>query len=250
MSTQPVTVDQSDIHNAPPPTTGGASADTTDPTPVVSNQQIDPSDVPEFERPAASTVQLSQGNMPSTVAHVDPNNPNPNLVVDTPNRYTSAVQAHEVTHNIQNAAGNGQAQADASKVQSQADMDAVYGYNGTDGLAKIMSSPKGISVLNDEQQASIPQNYMKEYVKAEKSGDTKAIDKLNAAYGPAIKQLTNMANTSKTTIDTAPSAPGPPPAELTGLAKPVAGMASKSTKAVDLNDVHNPPGAVKRKRTQ
>jgi hypothetical protein len=247
MSTQPVVVDNSDIHNVPPPgTPGGASADTTDPTPVVSPSKIDPEDVPEFERPAAANVQLNPGNEPSSIAHVDPNNPNPNLSVDTPNRYSASVQAHELTHNIQNAAGSSNPVNTQQAPKTQADIDAVYGYGGTDGLEKVMQSG-GISKLNDEQQASIPQTYMKEYVKAEKAGDAKAIDRLNQVYGPAIQQLKNMANPSKTTINTTPAAPGPPPAALTGLAKPVPGMASRSTRAVDLKDIHNAP--VKKKDT-
>jgi hypothetical protein len=213
------------------------SADTSDPTPLVSTSQINTADVPEFERDAASGVKLSTGDMAGNISHVDPNNPNPNLVVDTPNRYTASVQAHELAHDIQNAADP---KAEGTQAQPAA---SDYDYGGTDGLAKTMQSGKGISALNSEQQASIPQNYMKEYIKAEKSGDAKAMDKLNAAYEPAIRQLRNMANTSKDSINTTPDAPGAPPSSVTGLAKALPGMYSKSTPSVQLrsSDVHNPP---------
>jgi hypothetical protein len=224
-----VALSPEEVHNPPQ-----ASADPDDPTPLVSPTQIDPADVPEFERQAASTVQLSQGNLPQTVAHVDPNNPNPNLVVDTPNRYSASVQAHEMTHDIQNAAGESNPVNAQQASRSKADFEKIYGYNGTEGLAKIMADPKGISSLNDEQQASIPQTYMKEYAKAVKAKDPKALDRLNEVYQPAIKQLRNMANTSKDTIDTRPDAPGPPPAALTGDFSPVKGMASKSTAAIHI----------------
>jgi hypothetical protein len=219
------------------------SADTTDPTSLVSTSKINPSDVPEFERDAASNLQLNEGHQAGEIAHVDPNNPNPNLSVDTPDRYTAAVQAHEVAHNIQHNAGDEAVQAQTDKATSQAAIDSVYGYGGTEGLQKHFDSGKTVADLNNEQQASIPQNYMKEFVKAEKAGDGKAMDKLNKAYEPAIRQLRNMANPSTTTIDTTPDAPGGAPAALLGLAKPVKGMASNSTKAVDLkaSDVHNPP---------
>jgi hypothetical protein len=219
------------------------SADPTDQTPLVSTSQINPGDVPEFERDAASKVQLTKGDLPNTVAHVDPNNPNPNLAIDAPDRYTSSAQAHEMTHNIQNAAGESNPVNTQRAVTSQADMDKIYGYGGTDGLAKHFASGKTVADLNDEQQASIPQNYMKEYVKAEKAGDGKAIDKLNQTYEPAIRQLRNMANTSKDSINTTPDAPAGAPASLLGIASPVKGMLSNSTKSVALkaSDVHNPP---------
>jgi hypothetical protein len=212
---------------------------------LVSTSQIDPNDVPEFERPAASQEQLTSGSESGSIAHVDPDAPT-KLAVDTPNRFTSAVQAHELTHSIQNAADADNDVDTSGKFASQADIDKVYGYNGTEGLAKIMKSPKGISTLNKEQQASIPQNYMKEYNKAVKAGDAKAIDRLNEVYQPAIKQLRNMANPSKTTIDTTPDAPAGAPAELLGSAKPVKGMASNSTKSATLPTQAAPPKAIKK----
>lgn len=218
-----------DVHNPP-----AQSADDNDPTPVVSPTNINPADVPEFEQQVAQQEQLTRGSEPGSIAHVDPDNPN-QLAVDTPNRYTSAVQAHELTHVIQNAAGDtNDVDTSTGNFKTQADIDKVYGYNGTEGLAKIMSSPKGISVLNKEQQASIPQTYMKEYNKAVKSGDAKAVDRLNQVYQPAISQLRNMANPSKSTINTTPDAPAGAPAELLGSAKPVKGMASSSTKAAQV----------------
>jgi hypothetical protein len=218
------------------------SDDTSDPTPLVSTSHINPSDVPEFERDAASGVKLSAGNLPSTVAHVDPNNKNPNLAVDTPSRFTSSVEAHELMHDVQNAAGASNPVDSQSAPKSQSDIDKIYGYGGTDGLDKVMKAG-GVSKLNDEQQASIPQTYMKEYVNAEKAGDAKALDRLNQVYEPAIRQLRNMANTSKDSINTTPDAPAGAPAALLGIASPVKGMLSNSTKSVALkgSDVHNPP---------
>jgi len=233
-------ISDDDVHNLPT-----QSADPDDPTPLVSTTQIDPEDVPEFEQPAAAQEQLTTGSEPGSVAHVDPDAPN-KLAVDTPNRYTSAVQAHELTHSIQNAAGADNDVNTSGKFSSQADIDKIYGYNGTEGLAKVMASPKGISSLNKEQQASIPQTYMKEYNKAVKAGDAKAIDRLNEVYQPAIKQLRNMANPSKTTIDTTPDAPAGAPAELLGSSKPVKGMASNSTKSAVLPTQPAPVKAVKK----
>ena len=219
------------------------SADPTDPTPLVSTSKIDPSDVPEFERDAASKINLTSGSEPGSVAQVDPDKPN-QLEVDTPDRFSAAAQAHELTHTIQNAAGGGNpVSSDPAKIKTQADIDAAYGYGGTDGLAKHFASGKTVADLNNEQQASIPQNYMKEYVKAEKAGDGAAIDKLNKVYEPAIRQLRNMTNKSTTSIDTTPDAPAGAPASLLGIASPVKGMLSNSTKSVALkaSDVHNPP---------
>ena len=219
------------------------SADATDASPLVSTSKIDTSDVPEFERPAAAQESLTSGKEPGAIAETNSDKPG-QIEVDRPDMYTSAVQSHELTHVLQNSAGaDNYVQSDPSKFKTQADVNKVYGYGGTEGLSKIMSSPKGISSLNNEQQASIPQNYMKEYIKAEKAGDAKAIDNLNAAYEPAIRQLRNMANTSKDTINTTPDAPGAPPASATGVAVPVKGMMSNSTRSVALkaSDVHNPP---------
>ena len=251
MSTQPV------IPAQPAVAAVVHSTDQTDPTPLVSASSPNLGDVPEYERGMASQVQMStsKGDPAGGDAHVDfdpeDKNPKPNIVVDDSKQYTSAVQAHELQHNIQNAAsgGTGDGAKGVTEAQSNAaanDNDAwqkTYGYGGTDGLAQHLASGKTVSDLNTEQQASIPQNYMKEYVKAEKSGDAKAIDKLNKVYEPAIRQLRNMANPSNTTINTTPDAPGAPPASATGVAVPVKGMLSNSTRSVALkaSDVHNPP---------
>lgn len=240
-------------------TPGTASIDPDDPTPLVSTSKIDPSDVPEYEREAARNVSLASGGQQGSEAHVAAISPN-TIDVDMPNAYSSATQAHELQHTIQqgNTSLTGKVQnlldpnndrLAGTKVAPN-DQD-TYDYGGTDGLAKHLASGKTISDLTAEQQASVPQNYMKEYVKAEKAGDTKAIDKLNKTYEPAIKQLRNMADKSKTTINATPDAPGAPPAELTGLAKALPGMYSKSTASANLTskDVHNPPAKVDTSKT-
>jgi hypothetical protein len=167
--------------------------------------------------------------------------------------YTAADQAHELQHVVQNdntplsqkVANQFDPQhATMAGVKSGATGDeAPYSYGGTEGLAQHLASGKTVADLNAEQQASIPQNYMKEYVKAEKAGDGKAIDRLNEVYEPAIRQLRNMASKSTTSINTTPDAPAGAPAALLGIASPVKGMLSNSTKSVVLNDadVHNPP---------
>jgi hypothetical protein len=216
----------------------------TDNTAVVSPTKIDPNDVPEFERPQASQVQLTKGNNPNAIAHSGGADTT-NIAVDDPKGYTAAVQAHELAHNIQHTVGGGtpadiNAVTSAPADQKYDEYQKQYGYGGADGLAKMAASGKTIGSLNMEQQASIPSNYMKEYLRAEKSGDAGAIDKLNKSYEPAIKQLRNMADKD---INVTPDAPGAPPASITGLAKPLQGMASNSTPAVQLtaSQVHNPP---------
>ncbi len=228
-----------DVHNHP-------SANPDDPTPLVSPTQIDPNDVPEFERPIAASANLAPDEEDGTsVAYSVGNKPKQIDIVE-PNKYTSGVQAHELVHLAQYPAGDENTvdpsglSAIKDPAKRHAAIDNMYGYGGTEGLDKIMKSG-GISKLNDEQQASIPQNYMKEYAKAVKSGDTKTIDRLNEVYQPAIKQLRNMANPSTDTIDTTPDAPAGAPASLLGLAKPVKGMASNSTKSADLTHDKNEP---------
>lgn len=240
-----------DVHNLPT-----QSSDPDDPTPVVNTsglnsvntQPFDLSSVPEYERDVARSESLEKGSLGDTTAHVTGpyNGPTggPNHVtVDMPEAFTTAVQAHELQHTIQYK--NTPILDDVKNILSQKSSlaqtkptsyaggndDSEYDYGGTEGLEKHIASGKTIADLTSEQQASIPQNYMKEYTNAVKAGDAKAVDHLNKVYGPAIKQLRNMANPSKTTINTTPDAPAGAPAELLGSAKPVEGMASKSTKS-------------------
>lgn len=227
-----------DVHNPP-----SANIDEDFHNGPVSSTQIDPTDVPEFERDIASNTQLKSGSQANTIAQVDPDNSNSNITVDKPEDYTAGVQAHELVHNIQRATGDVNPVNTSQAATSQAAHDAVYDYGGTEGLDKVMKSG-GISKLNDEQQAKIPENYMTEYNAAVKKGDTKAVDRLNQVYQPAIKQLRDMANPSKDKINTTPDAPAGAPAELLGLAKPVKGMASNSTKSAAVRNmvVDNPKG--------
>jgi hypothetical protein len=234
-----------------------ASTDKSDATPLVSTSQINPSDVPEYERDAAAGTSLeNQGSHPDndSVAHVDTGPlASRKVTVEDSSAYTAADQAHELQHVVQNdntplsqkVANQFDPQhATIAGVKSGATgANANYDYGGTEGLAKHLASGKTVSDLNAEQQASIPQNYMKEYVKAEKAGDGKAIDRLNEVYEPAIRQLRNMASKSTTSINTTPDAPAGAPAALLGIASPVKGMLSNSTKSVALKgtDVHNPP---------
>lgn len=222
-----------DVHNPP-------SSDPTDQTPLVNTTQIDQSDVPEYERQAAQDVALAKGNDPSDVANVD-SSPlaSRKITVDDSTAYSAADQAHELQHVVQN-----DNTPIVQKLKNQLDpihasiagvssgatgSNTTYDYGGTEGLAKHFASGKGVSDLNAEQQASIPQNYMKEYTRLTNAKDTKGLDRLNEVYDPAIKQLRNMANPSKTTINTTPDAPAAPPAELTGQAVPVKGMLNKNT---------------------
>jgi hypothetical protein len=246
-------ISDDDVHNHP-------SSDRTDPTPLVSTSQIDPNDVPEYERDAASGVSLdNQGSHPESdsVAHVD-SGPlaSRKVTVEDSSAYSAADQAHELQHIVQN-----DDTSFAQKLANQLDpshatmagvtsgatgAQAPYDYGGTEGLDKHLKSGKTVADLNAEQQASIPQNYMKEYNKAVKAGDAKAIDRLNEVYQPAIKQLRNMADKSKTTINTTPDAPAGAPAELLGSAKPVKGMASNSTKSAVLPTQPAPAKAIKK----
>lgn len=231
-----------------------ASSDLSDQTPLVSTSSISPGDVPEYERDLAAKTSLAKGDEGGdTVAHVD-SGPlsSHDINVDDKTAYTAADQAHELQHvsqitntpltqKLKNQVDPANATI-AGTVASKTGAD-TQDYGGTEGLQKHLASGKTVGDLSAEQQASIPQNYMKEYVKAEKSGDAKAIDKLNKVYEPAIRQLRNMANPSNTTINTTPDAPGAPPASATGVAVPVKGMLSNSTRSVALkaSDVHNPP---------
>lgn len=221
-----------EVHNPPQQ----SSTNREDQTPIVSPTQIDTSEVPEYQRPIAAATTLKPGDLSGSIAH-SYNDDTHQVTVDMPDQYTAAVQAHELTHLAQHASGQ-QNVADPSSILNAKDnatrdseYQRIYGYGGTEGLANLMQSPKGISSLNDEQQASIPSNYMKEYQKAVKSGDAKAVDRVNQVYQPAIKQLRNMVNPSKDKIDTTPDAPAAPPASLTGEAVPVKGMLSKNTKS-------------------
>ena len=224
-----------DVHNHP-------SVDPDDPTPVVSATKIDTSDVPEYEQQAAQKVQLQPDTtVPKAIAYSTPTDTT-HIEVDHPEMYTSGVQAHELQHMVQKNAGS---RATGVSRQTSGEQ-GMYDYGGTEGLAKHLASGKTVSDLNPEQQASIPENYMKEYNKAVKSGDSKAIDRLNEVYQPAIKQLRNMANPSKTTIDTTPDAPAGAPAELLGSAKPVKGMASNSTKSATLPTQAAPAKTIKK----
>lgn len=213
-----------DVHNHPV-----ASADPNDPTPVVSSTQIDPNEVPEYEQDAAKDVNLqADSSVPKAIAYSTAGDTS-QINIDHPEMYTSAVQAHEIQHMVQKDAGLG-----ATGVSTQTSGEqGMYDYGGTEGLAKHLASGT-ISTLSAEQQASIPQNYMKEYNKAVKAGDAKAVDRLNQVYQPAIKQLRNMADKSKDTINTTPDAPAGAPAELLGGAKPVKGMSSNSTKSAEI----------------
>lgn len=223
-----------DVHNTP-------SADPNDPTPVVSATQIDTSDVPEYEQDTAKNVQLQPGNVPKAIAYSTPDDTT-HIEVGHPEMYTSGVQAHELQHMVQKNAGSG-ATGVSRKTPGEQDM---YDYGGTEGLARHLSSGKTVADLNPEQQASIPENYMKEYNKAVKAGDSKTVDRLNQVYQPAIKQLRDMANPSKTSINTTPDAPAGAPAALLGSAKPVKGMASNSTRSAQLPTQAAPKGAIKK----
>jgi hypothetical protein len=228
------------------------SSDKNDATPLVSTSSINPGDVPEYERGAAAGASIKgTGPNGAEVAHVGTVADNTINVADK-SAYTAGDQAHELQHVVQNNATPlsqkvsnilNPSTAKVAGTSSSTTGAASQDYGGTNGLAAHLASGKTVSDLNSEQQAEIPKNYMNEFVKLEKAGDSKGIDKLNKTYEPAIRQLRNMANTSKDTINTTPDAPGAPGAAYTGVAVPVKGMLSNSTKSVALkaSDVHNPP---------
>jgi hypothetical protein len=192
--------------------------------------------VPEFLRPTASKQTLVNdsavgGASSGSVAHVAPfgaKQDTNNIYLDDPDKFTPADLAHELVHQVQRGTGavkGGQvdtsgilAQKDATKQAAQ--YEKTYGYGGAAGASNL----KSISRLNDEQQANMVSDYMKQYSGSAKGGtvgDLASIDAINDAYRRPIQQLANMARPGNT-IDTTPAAPGPPPAVLTGQAKPLA----------------------------
>lgn len=200
---------------------------------MVAKTNLPYTSIPEFEQPIAHQQVLQKGNDMSDIASVDTTKPGV-ITVDRPNYFTPQVAAHELVHAIQNQTGGGT----QVNINASSNRTAAYDYGGTEGLAAHFKSGKTVADLNMEQQASIPQNYMDEYRKAVKAGDAKAVDKLNAVYQPAIQQLRNMANPSRTQISTTPAAPGPPPSALTGLATALPGMYSSSTPMAQLPIPH------------
>jgi hypothetical protein len=253
-----VQIADDDVHNHP----GITQISDND---VHNHPEYSLSDVPDFEKPVASTLTLAPGNEPDAFAHVSNSDPN-HVFVDDPSRTDQPVIDHEVYHQLQNRA--------AADNYVSADKDGnVYNYGSIDGLDKMMKAGKTTGDLNDEQQAQVLQDYTAKmqyfrnsvtpqseidkmkaaknplagYYDQRNKSILKQADKMNQVYGPAIHQLSLMANQSKDTIDTSVKAPGPPPAELTGAIKPVSEVGGKSVNIeTRLPTQPAPKGAVKK----
>ncbi len=179
-------------------------------------------DVPEFEKPIASTLRLAQGSMKDAIAHVDWDD-NRNIYVDNPDLLTDASLAHEVVHQIQALPGVKARYVNPEAMGERA--YRAYDYGGIEGLKKMLAEGKTIADLNDEQQAAIIGDYVAQKrqfadtinnVNVNQDVVERQFDEMNKVYAPFIRQLAHMARPAAKGIDTSPPVPGAPPSYLTG----------------------------------
>lgn len=184
---------------------------------------------PAFLQPTAAQTKFAAA--PSNglaVAEVDANAPD-TIKVREPSRFTPGVEAHELTHRYQKTRQQEQPQGLLSSVMNYLNPGSEhiaqrggYDYGGIEGLEKARAQGKTIADYGEEAQAEIVRNFQEQTQAAIKSGDTAALDRLNAAYHPFVSQLAALparGDTSKT-IDTHPAAPGLPPSAVSGIMEP------------------------------
>jgi hypothetical protein len=177
--------------------------------------------MPSFLRPTAATSKIVAAPLDDiAVAEVDSDNPKKILVRD-PKNFTLPVETHEETHVFQfsrNPAIVNQWKDNLRK----GNLTESYDYGGMDGLLQAQREHRSITSFGLEQQADIVKDFQQLTDKAIANKDFALLDKVNAAYGPYVRQLANLPakNESMTTMtrrDLTPPPPGLPPATETGI---------------------------------
>lgn len=202
--------------------------------------------VPDFEKPTAANTTIQKGNLDpdETIAHegtpiplnatqegssYNPSNLKNTVYVDDPKSMDQGTLNHEVLHAIQEAQNVRSWQAGLEGRgntfirPSSKDSYANYDYGGVAGLLHRLGKGQSLSSLGDEQQAEMLKDYtnkMQEIAGRKDSSAASEFDQYKQAYGPFIRQMAEMARPGNT-LNTTPQPPGPPPASLTGSAKPL-----------------------------
>lgn len=180
---------------------------------------------PAFLQPTVAQTKFVRA--PSNgiaVAEVDANSPN-TIQVREPGKFTPGIQTHEETHVFQRsrqADDPGLIDTVMNYLRGAPTPKAGYDYGGIAGLEQARAQQKTIANYGPEAQAEIVRDFQEKTQAAIKSGDTAALDRLNAAYSPFVGQLAKLPAKGDTsnTIDTHPAAPGLPPSSVTGIMKP------------------------------
>jgi len=179
--------------------------------------------VPAFQQNAARGLQLVRGHDPDAIAHT-PRWGN-KIFVDNPALMTQPILDHEVEHSIQRSAGEFRPTNDVAGA-------AEYDYGGIQGLEALRARHGTIANLNPEKQANITQDYQTQMNAWSKGPITPKVlaqsDRMNAAYGPFLRQQAAQAAPG---MPVTPSPPGAPPATLTGMIKPLPEMGGKTLSA-------------------
>ena len=193
-------------------------------------------DVPDFLKPTAANAKVEvQPPNGIDVARVSPAAPN-TVVVNQPSQFTQGDLDHEMTHSY-DLSRNPAVIAQEAKVQAQQKaagmytpipgrLPKAYDYGGANGLIAAQQNGKTIANFGPEQRAQMVKDYAEETQAAMRSGNTAALDKLNQAYGPFLRQEASMPgkNDSMMTMtqrDLTPPAPSLPPSSETGIMEPL-----------------------------
>jgi hypothetical protein len=180
---------------------------------------------PAFLQPTvAKTKFVSAPANGIAVAEVDADAPS-TIKVREPGKLTPGIETHEETHVFQRSRqGENPGLIDTvmNYLRPQSAPLAGYDYGGIAGLEKARQQEKTIANYGPEAQAEIVRDFQEKTQQAIKSGDTAALDRLNAAYHPFVGQLAALPakGDPMTSIDTHPAAPGLPPSSVTGIMEP------------------------------
>jgi hypothetical protein len=195
--------------------------------------------VPDFLKPTAeqSKVVVQPPNN-KDIAVVHSSTPT-EVDVNEPTQFNQPDLNHEETHVFQFSRNPEVVQQMESDLQT-GKLPKTYTYGGPDGLLQAQQQHKTIADFGPEQQAEMVKDYQAGTQEALAKNDAAKLDKLNAAYGPFVRQLSNLPskNESMTTMtqkDLTPPEPGLPPAEETGI------LAENKLMGSDEKVLKNPP---------
>lgn len=181
-------------------------------------------DVPAFLRPTAeqSKVVIQPPNG-KDIAVVHSSSPK-EIDVNEVKQFGQPQLNHEETHVFEFSRNPAVVQRMESDLAT-GKLPKSYTYGGADGLLQAQLQHKTIADFGPEQHAEMVRNYAEDTKDAIRRGDAAALDKLNKAYGPFIKQLAGLPGrglsmTTMTQKDLTPAAPGLPPATETGILAP------------------------------